>query len=149
MRAKVAKNSYGHALEERFLKLSETELYLLYMQAKKEEEEERAEKYEIIKTINTAWTKKFDNYFEMLQLFSNPKMYKHKQDLKELDELKVEVDEENFLDEWEKMMKTIPEEYVVEEATSNIEELMNSKDPEIDDVISGWVENSRKYGKGK
>lgn len=143
MRAKVAKNAGGHALEKRFLDLDEIQLALLYTQAVNEENEEKKEHFETIKILNEAWTKKFDNHFETLQVFSNIELYKKKLEMKKTQEYAEEISEDNFLEEWDKIMAVIPEEYVVDEPDA-MENLSTVNDPEFDDLVTGWVQNSKK-----
>lgn len=146
MRARVAKSAGGHALEKRFLDLSELELSLLYMQAVKEENEKRQDTVDLVKVVNEAWTKKFDYYFDMVQLFSNPKLFKQKEELKKSKEFQKDINEDNFLEEWDKIMQVIPEQYVVEEPDP-MKNVPQIEDPEFDELVAGWVENN-KYTKG-
>lgn len=143
MRAKVAKSSYTHALDKDLLALNELELSLLYMQAVRQEEEEKEEKYGLINKLNEIWSNKFDNHFKALQIFIDIDMYKRLQELKDIEVHREEVDEENFLEEWDKMMKVIPEEYIVEE--NEVFEDLKSMDDELGELLTGWVETSLKY----
>ena len=115
------------------------------MQAVKEEEEEKRDKFELIKTLNEAWTKKFDNHFEMLQVFTNVEMYKHMKEMDKVKGLREEINEDNFLDEWESLMSVIPETYIVDEGPSVLDQMISKADPELEEMLTGWVESSRNY----
>lgn len=143
MRAKVAKKAKGHVFEERFLSLEGIQLAIAYRQAVKEEESE----YELIKTLNEKWSTKFDNLFKALFMFTNPKLYAAYEENKEMQKLREEVKEEDFPELWEELMKSLPEQIIVEDPEADTSNLFPSVDPETEEVLAGFVPyNLRKDG---
>jgi hypothetical protein len=142
MRSKVASHYGGHAFEKRYLDLDPIRLSILYKQAKVEENEKKDWTLELVKTLNEAWTNKFKNWFELLQVYTNPKLFVAMEDEKEMQQYRDEISEDNFMDEWEKMMQIIPEEMIVDESDAPGKELQVPKiDEETEKLIIGWVTN--------
>lgn len=125
------------------MNLSPIELFILYRQAIKEENEERQEKYDTIKQVSESWSKNFKVLFENLQLFVNPTMFKILQEEKELALHRTDLSPDNFDEEWAKMMQFVSEEVVIEEPTVETTSLLPSVDDDIEEMIAGWV--SHKY----
>lgn len=149
MRARVAAHSGGHAFEERFLNLDPAQLSVLFLQTLEEDKRKDRKTVELVKSIKEVFFKKLDYMTESLQMFSNVKMFKAMMDLKDTEKHRQEIKPEDFNEEWEKLMEVIPEEYIIEEPTSNLEAQMmksdNAPPDEIDDLLSGWVEKSWKH----
>lgn len=135
MRAKVAKAARGHQFEERFLNLSGLQLAVAYRQAVKEEEE----KFELVKTMNEMWSKKFDNLFKALYMYSNPSMYASYLEAKELEKLRGEVKVEEFPELWDEIMQIIPNEIVVEEPESDPMAHIPKVEPETEEILAGFI----------
>lgn len=148
MRSKIASRAKGHSLEKRFLDLDLTQLTLLYNQALKEEKEESEEKFNLINAVNKVWMKNFEVLSENMQVFINPKMYKQVQEYKELMKHREELNEDNFEEEWAKLMEVVPEEYIVEEPTRDYSDLPKIDD-DIDEMISGWVSSRQSMKDGE
>lgn len=146
MRSKVARSSGGHAFEDRFLNLSELQLVILYNDISREEEKEKTEKMELVKMMNELWSNKFNGLFEVLRFFVNPQMYKAVKEMEEIKHLEKEVSVENFSEEWEKMMEMIPTEYIVDDRPVDLESV-SEHDPEFEELLTGWLEVSKKYNK--
>ena len=134
MRAKVAQRAGGHAFEERFLKLNGLQLAIAYKQAIKEENE----KFEFIKAMNSNWSKKFDNLFKILFMYTNPKMYASVEEMKELNALREEVKAEEFPEIWDEIMQVIPEQIIVEDVVPE-SNTIPSIDPETEQMLAGFV----------
>ena len=143
MRAKVASRSGKHALDKELLELDIMQLSLLYKQTLSEEKEETKQKMDLIKTISNAWGENFSEIVKSLQIFINPKMYKHVLELKELEVHREEINEDNFSEIWEGLMKQVPQLYEVIEDTPDVTASLPALDEETNDIIAGWISNSR------
>lgn len=143
MRAKIAQRAKGHVFEERFLKLRGLKLVLAYRQAIQEEKEE----FDLIKTLNDSWSKRFGNLFKALFMYTNPEMYARFQEMKELDGLRAEVKPEDFPDVWDEIMQVIPNEITVEEPNFNPIDAIPAASQEMEEILAGFVSyQTRKDG---
>lgn len=144
MRAKVASHSGGHAFEERFLKLDLTQLIILYKHAINEDNQKKKDSADVINTVNKIWFKKLDNLFEVLQMFTNVELFKHKLEMEKVKDLREEITEENFDEVWDDIMSTVPQEYTVDEGDAMEDYLENQPaDPEMDAMLAGWIQSRR------
>ena len=133
MRAKVAQKAGGHVFEERFLKLDGIQLAIAYRQAIKEDNE----RFELIKSLNSNWSKKFDNLFKALFMFTNPKMYASVEEMKELNAVREEVKVDESPEMWEEIMQVIPSEIIVEDIAEETN-VIPSVDPETEQFLAGF-----------
>lgn len=140
MRAKVASRMNTHALDATLLKLNPLQLSLLFGQAIKEEKEEKKEKMELVK----FWNENLQNVVKALQIFIDPKLYKHMKDMEEIEVLREDISEDNFADVWDQMMDVIPQIYEVEEYQADHSDLLIDEDDELSEMIAGWVSLSEK-----
>lgn len=147
MRAKVAAKYGGHAFEDRYMKLDPTQLTILFFQALEEDKKEREGHVDLIKAVKELLFQKLDAMSELHQVFTNPKMYKAKMDMAEIKEHSKEINEDNFLETWDELMAVIPEEYVVDETSTSVENYLSVEDEKDEwaELISGWKSTSRKY----
>lgn len=146
MRAKIASHCHGHAFEKRFIDLDFIQLSVLYRQALAEEAEERKEKRDTMRALNDAWLSNFDRWFRDLRIFVNPEFHAKLEDMDKLQEFRQEITAEEFPSEWEKLMKVIPRTYLVEEKKQAGANFFSEMDPEIEEVVAGWVP-SRQFKK--
>lgn len=135
MRAKVAQRAKGHAYEDRFMNLSGLKLVVAYRQAMKEEKDD----FDLIKTLNDSWSKRFHNLFKALFMYTNPKMYAAFEDEKELESLRAEVKPEEFPDLWEEITKVIPDQIMVEDPQSDPLGAIPTLNQEMEEIIAGFV----------
>jgi hypothetical protein len=135
MRAKVASRAKGHVFEERFLKLEGIQLFLAYRQALKEEEAE----FSLVKTLNDAWTKKFDNFFKVLYMMVDGEKWAMVEEMKELHKLREDIKVEEFPDMWAEFETWLPSEIVVEEPEADPLAHVPTIDSELDEIITGFV----------
>jgi hypothetical protein len=139
IRAKIASRSGGHALEKRFLDLDITQLYVLYAQALAEEAEERKEKMQLVKSVNDAWVDNFSSWFRDLRLFVNPDIHFKLQELEKLEIERKEITAEEFPNEWAKILKAIPNTYVVSDQKQESIGYLPIVDSDTEEMIAGWV----------
>lgn len=148
MRAKIASRAKGHALEERFLDLDLTQITLLYHQAMKEEKEENEEKFEIINAVNKVWFKHLNTLFTNLQIFTNPKLFKALEDEKKLNVYREDLNEDNFMEEWDKLMDVVPEEFIVDDYKQE-KLILPEIDDDVEELIAGWVSQGKQRKVGE
>lgn len=130
----MAKSANGHVFEDRFLQLNGIQLVIAYKQVMKEEEEQ----FKLIKSINQNWSKKFDNLFKVLFMFTNPKLYGAYEEMKELEDLKAEIKVEEFPEIWSELEQIIPDEVIVEDIQANGSFIPEAA-PEIEEYLTGFV----------
>jgi hypothetical protein len=135
MRAKIASRASGHVFEDRFLKLEGIQLFVAYRQALKEEEEE----FGLVKTLNDVWTKKLDNFFKVLYMMVDGDKWALIEEMKELGKLREEVKPEEFPTLWSEFEQWLPSEIVVEEPEQDPLSHIPTIDPELDEMITGFV----------
>ena len=140
MRARVAKAAKGHVFEDRFMELNGLKLALAYRQAVKDHNED----FELIKTLNDAWTKRFENLFKVLYMYTNPQLYSAYEQSKELEGLREELKPESFPEVWKEIMEQLPEQIIVEEDVADPSDHIPKVDPETADFLAGFVPYKQK-----
>lgn len=148
MRAEIAgyfKN--GHPFSDDYTSLSEMQTYILYRYVTDQKKESKLSVLKLIRDVMDVTFKQFNNFFETTWLFINPKAFEKVQEWKKTQEkIKTDkengvtqIDEDNFSEEWEKMLQIIPEQIVVEESSHAHDLLVKErKDPELDAKIQQW-----------
>lgn len=121
--------------EDRFMKLDGLQLAVAYRQAIKDQNDE----FELIKTLNDAWTKRFENLFKVLYLYTNPELYSAYEQTKELEELRDELKPETFPQVWEEIMQQLPDQIIVEEDIPDPVDSIPTIDPETAHFLAGFV----------
>jgi hypothetical protein len=138
MRAKVAELCNGHPFEQRFIDLDDTQLAVLYRLSMDYEFQKKKETHEMIEMINNAWVKNFKNLFDDLRFFVNPEMYNKINELTDMVKNREVINEDNFEQEWEKMLSQIPKAMTIEyESDSN--ETNVAGDIDIENYVAGFI----------
>lgn len=134
----VAKCYGGHPFEEKYACLTDLELLILYRQASFDNKEKVDDKIALIKTLNEAWSDKFDNMLEMLLMFTNPKMYAKKNELVGLKEFESEMKDGDYASIFEETMKAVPQTYTIIEEDSFAQELSEDEEA-FSKFVTGFV----------
>ena len=148
MRAKVASRSGGHVFEKRFVEMSQLQLIIAYRQIVREEEQERKKEggqLEIVKTLHEIWMKRIGRLEDNLSFFNDRELYSHVQEMKEIAKHREEVKPEDFPEIWDEMMEHLPQQIFVEDETPDPGDSYESVNAEMDELITGWYNNSMKY----
>lgn len=144
MRAKVAQRAKGHVFEERFMNLSGLQLIIAYRQAVKEEQKE----FETLGETLQATFKRFDRYFEDLNIYTNPKLWMEMQKEQELKVMRDEVNENNFDEEWAKVMSFAPATVMAVEEKPDIKNSSLPKlDPKAQEILTGFLPKTKRQPK--
>lgn len=140
MRAKVASRAKGHVFEERFKKLSGLQLIIAYRQATKDEQKEFSDLGDILQ----AAFKRFDNYFEELNIYTNPKLWMEFKKEKELNTMRDEVSPDNFNAIWEETMKFAPAVVMAEAPEPTLSKSLPKLDPKTQEILTGFLPKKRR-----
>lgn len=151
MRADIAKVFGGHPYEKKYMDLSDMQLFILFQYIMEERKKDIKRQNLLVKEILDVTFKQFKNFFNEVLLFINHKMFKNKLEYEERlqhqKENPTDLTPENFEDIWKELENSIPMEYIVENLDPNESLFTRNQDPELDDLITGWLEKSSKARK--